>query len=65
MRAGAAANHQKKRILNFAVQPNNACQATKNLALTTFTQNGRIGATAGTGRHAFGFAWRAGMGHVI
>ena len=65
MRAGAAADHQEKRILNLTMQPDNAGQAAENLALTAFPQNGRIGAAGGLSRNALGLRRCAGKAHVI
>ena len=65
MRAGAAADHQKESILNLAMQPDNAGQATENLALTAFTQNWRISAASGLGRNALGILRCTGKAHVI
>ena len=65
MRAGAAAHHQEKRILDFAMQPDNAGQATENLALTAFTQNGHISAAGRLRPHALMLLRRAGTIHVI
>ncbi len=48
MRAGAAADHQEKRILHLAVQPDNAGQTAEHLALAAFAQHG--GGAAADGR---------------
>lgn len=38
MRAGAAADHKKECILDFAMQPDNASQAAENRMLPAFAQ---------------------------
>ncbi len=47
--AGARTDHQEERILDLAVQPDDAGQAAKHLALTALAQHRRIG-TAGVTR---------------
>jgi hypothetical protein len=42
MRAGARSDDQKKRVLDFAVQPDDAGQAAENLALSALPQNWRV-----------------------
>ena len=44
MRAGARADHQEKRVLNFAVQPDDASEAAKHFALAAFAQHRGIAA---------------------
>ena len=46
MGAGARTHDQKKRILNFAVQPDDAREAAEHLMLSTFAQHRRITAAA-------------------
>ncbi len=50
VRAGAAAHHEKERVLHLAVQPDDAGQAAEHLALATFLEDGRGAAAAVDGR---------------
>ena len=45
VRAGARADHQEERILDFAMQPDDAGQAAEHLPLAALAQNGKIAAT--------------------
>ena len=53
MRAGARADHQEERVLDLAVQPDDAGQAAEHLALAALAQHGSIGATP-SGQHRRG-----------
>ena len=46
VRASARTHHQEKRVLNFAVQPNDAGQPAKHLVLAALAQHRRIAAAA-------------------
>ncbi len=45
MGAGPRPNHQKERVLHFAVQPDDSRQPAEHLALAAFLENGRVGAS--------------------
>jgi hypothetical protein len=47
MGTGAAAHHQEEGVLDLAMQPDNAGQATENLSLAALTQDRRVGTASG------------------